>query len=103
MPMQPAAEHDIGRKSRRHSRQIQKHGLGNVFGEVFIAVQKPERRGINQVNVAADDLAERGVRAAAGVFGEQLLALGHLQSAVKTRRGSKPNKKIRGSVKWLNR
>ncbi len=61
-PVQPAAEHDLLGKCSREPRQIGENHLRDVLGTVRIAIHQPQRRRINQINVARDQFAK-------GVFG----------------------------------
>src|SRR5438132_530160 len=78
MPVQPGAEHDFWRKAWRQSREVHKYDLGNVFGQVRVAVNQPNRRGIDKFKVTIDEFTEGGLRTISNVISEQLLTLGHV-------------------------
>ena len=56
--MQPAGQRAIVRQAPRLARQVNKHRLGHVLGQVAVAVHHPERGGIDEINVPRHQLAE---------------------------------------------
>ena len=59
VPMQPAAEHGLALERAGFAREIGEHGLDNVLGEVRVAAGAPERDGINEIDVTADEFPKR--------------------------------------------
>jgi hypothetical protein len=79
--MQPSGQDNAVRQGRRLARQVDKHGLGHVLGQVVIAVNQPERRGVNQTNVPPDQFAESFVGAISHILLQQLFVAGrHLST-----------------------
>ena len=56
--MQPAPELDLTGERRRQARQIGEDRLGNILGQMGIALDEPDCRRIDQVQIAADQFAE---------------------------------------------
>ena len=70
--MQPAGKHDVLREHRGLSCEVRKNELRYVLCEVDITANPPQRRGIDEVKVPLDQLAESGLRAISGVTAQQL-------------------------------
>jgi hypothetical protein len=60
----------IARKSREHL-------LRDILGAMRIATATPERREINQIEVALDELGERLLRARRGVMAKKCRIIAH--------------------------
>src|SRR5437899_10114421 len=59
VPVQPGTEHDLAGKARGQSREVRKHDLGNVLGQICVAINESNRSGINEINVTGDELPKR--------------------------------------------
>jgi hypothetical protein len=94
MAMQPPAKLHIGGQSGRLVGEVREHRLRYVLGQVRIAVERAQSGGINEINIPAHQLAERGFRTIPDIIREELLGIDHLQSPVKTRPKQKANRKF---------
>lgn len=75
--MEPATEHHVCGKGACETGEVRKDVLGNVFCEMGIALDPPEGRRIDQIDVAGHQLAECRFRGVSDVFGEQCSAVRH--------------------------
>jgi hypothetical protein len=64
-----------------------------------VPLDQPERGRIHQVHVAGDQFAKGSVRSGLDVFGEQVLAVRHVQSAVKAAKEANRTKNQTGNGK----
>ena len=99
MAMEPTTQHHRPGQFRRLARQVQEHGLRDILRAVGIAIDKSKGGGIDQVDVAPNQLAERGLGAGGGVIDQELTAIGHDQSLLKTRGREKSATKKRTGEK----
>jgi hypothetical protein len=60
-----------------------KNKLGHVLGQMRVGAHQPQRRGIDEIDIAPGQFTERGLGAGLRVFGGQLLVFVHLQSNYK--------------------
>jgi hypothetical protein len=72
---------------------MQKNGLGDVLRQMRVTIDEPDGRGIDEVDVAADDFLKGRFRAVFGILDKQFLDLRHIHLPVKPRPGPKPNRK----------
>ena len=69
--VQPAAQHRVIRQLSGIFRQHDEHALRHVFGKMRI-IQHPQRPGMHEIDVPANQLGECGLGAAVGVSAQQL-------------------------------
>jgi hypothetical protein len=96
VPVQPAAQHHIWRERPGQPRQVKEHGLSDVFGQMRVTIDQPQRGRIDQVNVALHQFAECLFGPVLDVLVQQLLRFQHF-SLLKTHREKKADKKRVGS------
>lgn len=85
VPVKPAAQHDSLGERPRDAGQIHKNGLNHVFRPMAVAIDQPERRRKNQIDITACQLTKGCFRAALDVFSDQFLGFCHFQPSLKTR------------------
>src|SRR5580765_5265929 len=84
----------IARKRARQASEVGEDGLRDVLGQVRVAIHESDGRGINQPEVARHQFAEAFFRTGLNVFREQLLAVRHLSTLLKTRTKTKPDNNL---------
>jgi hypothetical protein len=78
MAMEPATEHDIPGEGACLARQIGEHYLGYVFCQERIAARAAEGDRVHQVDVAAHEFLERGLRVVPHIDPQQFLSFRHI-------------------------
>jgi hypothetical protein len=74
---EPAGEHGFPAEAAGLAGKDDEDGLCDFFGQMRIP-HLPERSGVNEGDVAIDELRERGLGLAGGVFGKQFAIALHL-------------------------
>ena len=77
VPMQPAAELNIGGKGAGHAGEVCKDGLGDILGQMGVIIDETDSGGIDQINVAGDQFAEGGLGTGGDILSEQLWGVCH--------------------------
>jgi hypothetical protein len=58
--VQPATEESAAREFDGVARKMQENDLRDVLGQVCVPADKPERRGLDEINITSHQLAKRG-------------------------------------------
>ena len=70
--VQPAGQNRVDSQPRGILREFHKHRLGYILGRVRLTGHA-KRGGVNEINMSADEFAERGFGAVARVVAQELL------------------------------
>jgi hypothetical protein len=79
IPMKPTAEQGVLGKRSGGAGEVCKHNLGDILSQMCISTDQAERGAIDQADIAPDQFPESWFGAVLDVFGEQCLAVCHLQ------------------------
>src|SRR6266550_4218843 len=83
IPMKPTAEQGVLGKRSGGAGEVCKHNLGDILSQMCISTDQAERGAIDQADIAPDQFPESRLGAVLDVFGEQCLAVCHLQFSSK--------------------
>ena len=77
--VKPAGQRRAPRQRRRFAREVGENRLGHILGEVCVAVDLPQRRGIDQIEVPAHQFGEGFFGMGPGIAAEQFGIGRHVQ------------------------
>src|ERR1051325_94618 len=96
--MEAAAQHDLAGEAAGHAREVHEDGLGYVLRQMRVAPHQPNRGGMNEVEVAGDQLMKGWFGAVLNVIGEQFLAVRHFQFTIKDPRKAEIRQKLHAAL-----